>query len=1432
VSPPRRVTPVDVIGPEGPPVPKVPPVQDGIIGELLFDLLDDGLPLLLLPIRIETRYRLDADPAELRIRILPDQVHIDADTPDPGTAEIELTVEFWKRYVRADAGADRKVAWSHFVDTVGSRRAGYLARLLRPTRRGGRLEFPEVEPRQAHTPARAALLPHRWLAAGWFQDEPLFQVVSEQIPEDLRVGPDPLAPPWTIEQSGLVTDEQTAWMFDYDRAVAVGMAITVPLVGDAAPATDKISTLLVVGVDIRDQSGELAHLLDVQARTQGLAFVPQGTPTNNTATVPSGWTREDRELADLAERELEPVTPVVGDNAGRLAACLGLRDATPLRRVAFGADPERVRSRAMVTALWDVILDTYLSELLDVGDVNGVTAATRNEVRRWATRNLTGGAPFPTIRVGPQPYGVLPVQGTAWMAEPMRVTTRAKVVEPATTADHVQSVVDLLVDEWRTQSSAVTVLDPNDADAVGTEAHLDRIGDILAQQPHPFYIWGWHSTEWDELDDLDQLTSVRRTYENQMARIEGDLHPDNVPEFYIASEYDSATNPAIAGSGPRFDPTESVDQQIALWEHLLDVVPDVLRAAGESSAIAEAEEFITGQLGLLASHEMKQRTLRFLDLNAFEGALGEDNTKVLLADDTWFSWEWRRDSLALVVAPEAEADEGPAHYLLDLLDRFRRRTDTLPPSGMSDAFLAKKPMLYQLLDATLANVPEQFTADVDEALEVLAGVEPEELDWLLREALGLGVHRLDAWRTAIASERLQSMRAQRPHGIQIGAYGWVTELEPRRERGLSEGFVHAPSMAHATTAAMLRAGWHSHGSDDPSSPVAVDVRSERVRTASWLLDGVREGQSLGDLLGYRFERTLHDLGADEDIRTVRELVLDATGDGDATPDSPVDGVVLLDLARDDALSGLSPRAVEALAGIESAFDAVHDVALFEATHQLGLGNLERAAAMLDSIALGTIAPPELRSVRTPRSGRSVEHRVVVLLDVAPDLTGRSDRGWSEGVRDLIAPGLEAWVAALLPAAADVGFLARRADGSSQPEPLTLADLDLSALDAIYLVGDDASTPAPALRTLASARLGGAAPVEIGSDDEAPISLAEFTVLAIELRRAIEGWRVADVRDVRPAHNSGEAGNEDAPALAAAEDLLLAFDRWVDDVHDAIDAGPGQATTDAVLRIARLGISTGLGVEDPDGAAVLHVLAAGRLRLVSGHGVDPVDRRPGLERRLAALLGARVPLLGRFVFEPAEGGETVTFDPALAQPAEVDDWLDASGRVRADVGRLTTAGLLSELLHEAGGLRAVAGQSPLVPGDRWAATGPPADDRGGRLSVVAVTPTGAAPVEGAALCGLVVDQWSERIPARRQTTGLTFQYDAPSNRPPQAWLVAVPAPGEAWGYDLIVSTLLGTLDWARMRTVGRLDRSYWQVTKPTLHVPGVLDGWPLDDGAIG
>ncbi len=160
----------------------------------------------------------------------------------------------------------------------------------------------------------------------------------------------------------------------------------------------------------------------------------------------------------------------------------------------------------------------------------------------------------------------------------------------------------------------------------------------------------------------------------------------------------------------------------------------------------------------------------------------------------------------------------------------------------------------------------------------------------LAETMDVLTYRLDAWGTSLATRRLATLRQATPTGIRLGAYGWVEQVRraaplqpvptppadvtaPVSRSAQNKGFVHAPSLGHAAAAAVLRSGYLSQEANRASgaSPFAVDLSSERVHRAKWLLDGVRQGQSLTALLGYRFERRLHERGLDRYIQRFRAL---------------------------------------------------------------------------------------------------------------------------------------------------------------------------------------------------------------------------------------------------------------------------------------------------------------------------------------------------------------------------------------------------------------------------------------------------------------------------------------------------------------------------------------------------------------------------------
>ena len=151
------------------------------------------------------------------------------------------------------------------------------------------------------------------------------------------------------------------------------------------------------------------------------------------------------------------------------------------------------------------------------------------------------------------------------------------------------------------------------------------------------------------------------------------------------------------------------------------------------------------------------------------------------------------------------------------------------------------------------------------------------------------MYRIDAWVTAIAAARLAAKRRSRPAGVQLGGYGWLLDLA-KSDDPISQGFIHAPSLPHAASAAVLRSGWSAYGTASGETPLSVDLSSETVRGGHWVLDGVRNGQDLAESLGARLERYLHDAHLDDWIETIRIAALQARGIA-GEPTAIVDGVL-------------------------------------------------------------------------------------------------------------------------------------------------------------------------------------------------------------------------------------------------------------------------------------------------------------------------------------------------------------------------------------------------------------------------------------------------------------------------------------------------------------------------------------------------------------
>ena len=163
-------------------------------------------------------------------------------------------------------------------------------------------------------------------------------------------------------------------MVDFDAAEKVGMGIRAKLTKEDAAAG--LDFLLVMGIKdsldgTTDWTPRLAELFNAHHYTDGLSFVPQGTPSNNTADAPSGFSSKDpgHEASYLAERTAPAFQPGDGSNADVLTTAFGLANAGQVfANLPNATAKEQLDARHMNTALWQATWGYFLLQMLGVGD--------------------------------------------------------------------------------------------------------------------------------------------------------------------------------------------------------------------------------------------------------------------------------------------------------------------------------------------------------------------------------------------------------------------------------------------------------------------------------------------------------------------------------------------------------------------------------------------------------------------------------------------------------------------------------------------------------------------------------------------------------------------------------------------------------------------------------------------------------------------------------------------------------------------------------------------------------------------------------------------------------------------------------------------------------------------------------------------------------
>ena len=175
------------------------------------------------------------------------------------------------------------------------------------------------------------------------------------------------------------------------------------------------------------------------------------------------------------------------------------------------------------------------------------------------------------------------------------------------------------------------------------------------------------------------------------------------------------------------------------------------------------------------------------------------------------------------------------------------------------------------------------------SLDHLETLPVDVLERQLRGCLDLFAYRLDAWITSLATRRLdRAARQTRRAALVLGGFGWVHDLAAvaaRRRSPRRPGEDAAPLFARARARrlhpravdgagvgrgrAAQRLPRARRASDGAGAVRDRPLARRACGSRESLLDGVRQGQPLGALLGYRFERGLHDRQLDRFIAGFR-----------------------------------------------------------------------------------------------------------------------------------------------------------------------------------------------------------------------------------------------------------------------------------------------------------------------------------------------------------------------------------------------------------------------------------------------------------------------------------------------------------------------------------------------------------------------------------
>jgi hypothetical protein len=1152
-------------------------------------MVSTAYPLLLLPVRLETRFvsTQGGTGTELLLRIYPDDVQIDTHEPELTVEEERWGRHFWEQGGTVPPGSEQverqRQAWQQLVERFDAPRAAWIVRVLDPAGTSPILRRDGTWTRAPHT----QVLPDRWVAIGYREQQPLLTAWGKPIPDLLPCGLSPQASP-ILDETGLPPiDEGMRWLLDFSAAEAVGMALRIPLT--EVQATSGFERLVVLGVkaslDEGASAARLTQLLDAHHYTGGLAFVGQNLPTNNTAEVSSGYRSSSRDAAGTFGVELADPLAQPGTDGELTARALGI-PPTLFAHVRGADGTEQQQARAINATFLTASDSALLRQLLAVMDPEVLSEHFQNFVRARG--------PLPALRIDSQPYGLLPaialdrwplIAGNNPSAEMAlanwwrahRQEWRYYAVR-SLNVGHTENPLLLLAQEANAcqyvmrelPEASAAPLDPRPLETLSLrDLLLNRALDLL-QDPASNVLKTLPDTIRQALiaEVVDLLTSRFDAWATSLATSRlAQLRQDH-PTGIRLGGYGWVED---LKRGVPWQPVESPPAGVTQPLYRSEANQGYVQAPSLAHA-ATAAVLRSGYL----SHQQEEDS-------------GESPFAVDLSSDRVRRAKWMLDgvrqgqSLAALLGYRFERglhEQGLDRYIHQFRTLASLKADDELAKAYDNATRAERiarevDVLYAQRDQSIHRAEEARAMKAErEAKQQTYQQEIDAINALTQQAQAAEARVSQLTQIITQYQGAKPQSRVNPGGRRYDVdlieeqdlEEWVNRLQELREE-------RATAQAEAIEA---RAAYNTRAADrriaqveitkllDPSHPDSIAAAQQMITIQEAMAadsdlqglakEGGIRGKAQADLtaartalaasLNQQWGQALESLAANAVVDGLELHRRWKEGQRRKLPQSPWDATTI---PFGDAVLGFPiPGSDDFIAlnaqlrALDEMVDAVGDTVIAESVYQIVQGNPLRAGATLDAIATGEMSPPELEVIRTPRTGIGLTHRLCVMF---PITAGIAPPAWStnaQQVRAQAEPILNAWAAMLLPRPEQVrcqaDFINSQDNRVYHSTEIALVALELSPLDTIFMAEGQEESQRSELEQRLLYHLFQTRPTMVPADAEVRLSFArqegwaeetvsfgEFLEMTRTIRRLLSSARSLDGRDLSLPESSAQLG---------------------------------------------------------------------------------------------------------------------------------------------------------------------------------------------------------------------------------------------------------------------------------------------------------------------